>query len=71
MKKKDKKYVVTADICVVAKTAKEAHAKVTEQLALTNGDGSHWYDDTIVDSYSKHTKTLRCKTVKFYEGDLK
>lgn len=68
---KRKKYVVTADVCVIAKNAKEAHKLVSEQLNLTNGDGSHWYDDTVVEAHSKHTKTLRCKTVKFYEGDLK
>ena len=69
MKSKDKKYIVTADICVIAKNAKEAHNKVKDQLNLTSGDGSHWYDDTIVENYSKYTKTLKCRIVKFYEGD--
>lgn len=62
-----KKYVVTTDICVIAKNAKEAKNKIKEQLNLTTGDGSHWYDDTIVERYSKHTKPLRCRIVPFKE----
>lgn len=66
MKLKDKKYVVTANICVIAKNAKEAHNKVQEQLNLTSR-GTHWCDDTLVENYSKYTKTLRCKIVKWME----